>query len=229
MSPRAVVLPALLAALVAAGCIRLGGSGTPVERRCFDLQPPLPAPEPPETEALETLWVEPFGVDPALDRTEIVWRRAAGEAGAYERYTWARPPEEAVRSYLADVLSRSGAFGLVATEPRALGAEYSLRGHLVRFEEVDGEKEWSGSLEVRVALLRVSDGTEILRRVYARSERAPLRNPAGVVEALRAALASVGRELAADVRQVMEAERDRDAPARPAPRPPANAPPSPAR
>jgi ABC-type uncharacterized transport system auxiliary subunit len=210
MSPRRAILPLVLAAAAAsAGCIRLGGSGAPLERRSFDLQPPAPAPEPPETEALETLWVEPFGVDPALARTEMVWRRTGGEAGAYERYTWARPPEEQVRAVLADALYRSGAFAVVATEPRALTAEYALRGHLVRFEEVDGGKEWAGALEVRVALLRVSDGTEVLRRVYAGTERASARNPGGVVEALRIALAAAGRELARDVRQVMEAERER--------------------
>ena len=201
-------LLALLAAAAAGGCIRFGGSGPAPERRTFDIQPPFPAPEPPEAEGIEVLWVGPFGVDPALARGEMVWRRGGGEAGAYERYTWARPPEEAVRAWMADALARSGAFAVVAAEPRILRADYALRGHLVRFEEVDGEKEWSGALEVRIALVRSSDGEEILRRVYACRERAPARNPAGVVEALRVCLASASADLSADVRQVLDAERE---------------------
>ena len=206
---KARLAPLLVLAAAAAGCIQVGTKEPPLEQRSFDLQPPLPAPVPPDADGAEVLWVEPFGADPALDREEILWRRPGNEAGAYERYRWVRVPAEAVRAVLADGLARSGAFAAVATEPRAHGAEYALRGHLVRFEEVDGEKEWSGAVEVRVALLRAADGEEVLRRVYARTERAPTRNPSGVVAALRAALAAVSSDLAGDVREVMDLERER--------------------
>jgi ABC-type uncharacterized transport system auxiliary subunit len=175
--------------------------------RSFDLQPPLPPAAPPDAEGAEVLWVEPFGSDPALDREEMVWRRPGEESGAYERYRWSRPPAEAVRAVLADHLARSGAFAAVATDPRALGAEYLLRGHLARFEEVDGEGGWSGVAEVRVVLLRAADGEEILRRTYSRAEPAPARNPGGVVKALHAGLDAIGAALVADVRRAMEAER----------------------
>jgi ABC-type uncharacterized transport system auxiliary subunit len=206
-----LLAPALLAA---AGCLRFGGTEPPLEVRSFDLQPPLPAAVPPEAEGEEVLWVEPFDADPALDREEMVWRRAGEESGAYERYRWARPPAEAVREVLADALARSGIFAVVATDPRALRADYLLRGHLARFEEVDGEKGWEGAVEVRVVLLRAADGEEVLRRTYARSEAAPARNPAGVVRALHAGLDAVAATLDEDVRRALAAERERPSPPR---------------
>ena len=200
---------ALLLALATAGCFSIGGSGKPVEVRSFDLQPPLPAARPPEAEGAESIWVEPFSVDPALDRREIVWRRGGGEAGAWERYSWARPPQEAVRSMLADALLRSGACAVVATDPRVPDPDYVLRGHLARFEEVDGEKEWSAVLEVRVVLVRAEDGREVLRRTYARTEKAAARNPGAVVRSLAAAVESASKVFAADAREALENERER--------------------
>jgi uncharacterized lipoprotein YmbA len=226
MSRPVAVLLALAAAAAAAGCIHLGGSEPPLEKRSFDIQPSLPGPVPPDADGAEVLWVEPFGVDPALDRPEMVWRRGVAEAGAWERYLWARPPADAVRAVLADALVRSGACAVVATEPRAPRPDYSLRGHLERFEEVDGATAWSGALEIRVVLLRLSDGEEILRRVYARNEPASARNPGAVVEALKAGLASAASELAADVKEVLEAERDAP-PKTPAPKAPAPKAPAP--
>jgi len=195
--------------LLAAGCFSLGGGGKPVETRSFDLQPPMPSPEPPEAFGPEVLWVEPFSVDPALDRREIVWRRGQGETGAWERYTWARPPAEAVREFAAHALRGSGACAVVATEPRVPAPDFILRGHVARFEEVDGEKEWSGALEIRVALVRASDGEEILRRTYAGSGKAVARNPAAVVMVLRSGLEAVNQRLAEDVAEALAAERER--------------------
>lgn len=202
------VLPLLAVAAFSAGCIHLGGSEPPLEKRSFDIQPSLPGPVPPDADGAEVLWVEPFGTDPALDRPEMVWRRGAVEAGAWERYLWARPPSEAVRAFVADALVRSGACAVVATEPRVLQPDYTLRGHLERFEEVDGEASWSGALELRVVLVRLSDGEEILRRVYARSVPASARNPGAVVEALRTGLAAIASELSGDVKEALGAERD---------------------
>ena len=205
---RLAPLAAALAALAAPACIHVGTGETPVERRAFDLRPPLPEGVPVEAEGPETLWVEPFSADPAVDRDEIVWRRGPVESGAYASYRWARPPAEAVRDVLADHLARSGAFAVVATEPRPPAPDFALRGHLVRCEESDAGEAWSGVVEVRIALFRSRDGSEVLRRTYARSERAARRNPEGVAEAVRKALEEIGVSLAEDVRAALGAERE---------------------
>ncbi len=145
----------------------------------------------------------------------MVWRRGAAEAGAWERFLWARPPADAVRAFVADALVRAGTCAVVAAEPRAIAPDYSLRGHVERFEEVDGTASWAGELEVRVVLVRRSDGEEILRRTYARSERAPARNPGAVAEALKVGLGSVAGQVARDVKAVLEVERDKSAAGKP--------------
>ncbi len=203
---RTIPVTAALLAAALAGCISVGGGGEPVERRAYDLQPGLPT-DPAMAGGPEVLWVEPFTIDRALDRDEIVWRRGGVESGAYGNHRWARPPAEAVRAVLADALARSGACAVVATDPRAERPDYLLRGHLVRCEEADEGEAWSGVLEVRVVVVRVRDGEEVLRRTYGRSEKAKARNPEGVVRALKAALDAVAAECAADLDQILETER----------------------
>jgi len=207
MIRRAALFPVVLLALTAAGCISVGGGGDPVDDRAYDLVPPLRSDPVPESAGLETLEVASFTVDPALDRDELVWRRGPVEIGGYAHHRWARPPAEAARSFVADALHRAGVCSVVATDPAPERADYVLRAHLSRCEEVDGEEGWTGVVELRVVVVRPAGREEILRRVYARSVPAAVRNPGAVVEAIGQALESIGEDLAADLGMVLEAER----------------------
>lgn len=204
MNPR----PAALAlVLLVPACIHIGGTGAPPDRRSYDLLSPLPPDRPAIADGPETVFVETFSVDPGLDREELVWRRGAAETGAYENYRWARPPEEGVRTVLADALRRAGAAAAVVTDPSSGKADYRLRGHLSRCDEVDLGAAWSGVLEVHLVLVRSRDGEEVLRRTYARQVPAAARNPTAVVEAIRKALDQAAAALVDDVRMVLDLDR----------------------
>ena len=210
MKPIGPSVAVLLIAVLGAGCIHVGGSGEPPDRRFYDLLPPVSDGRQIPAEGPETILVEAFTVDPGLDREELVWRRENSECGAYENYRWVRPPEEAVRSVLADALRRAGIVGSVVAEPAAMHPDFRLRGHLSRCDEVDDGKAWAGVIEVHLALARADDGEEILRRTYARRVAAATRNPTGVVEAIRKGLDEIAAELVKDLRAVMEDTRTTD-------------------
>jgi len=190
-------LPAILVlALGLAGCFSLGGS--PEEIHEYDLRPVVDALAVAPLGTAVTIEVEPFGIDEALDRDAIVWRRGA-VVGPYVTHRWARPPQRAVREAVAGALQAAlGPAATVATEPALADADLVLRGYLARCEEVDDDGSWSGAIELRVTLGR-RDGVELLRKIYAETERAAARNPLGVVLALDRALARIGREVAGDV------------------------------
>ena len=201
----------LALALAAAGCISVGGGSDPVDRRAYDLLAPLAATgNPPPADGPEVLLVEPFSVDPGIDREELVWRRGSVESGAYQDFRWIRPPETGVRAVLAEALRRSGAAAAVVTDPATTTAEYTLRGHVARCDEVDTGTQWLGALEIRVTLTRNRDGEEILRRTYSRQLPAAKRNPTAVVEAIRKGLDEIGAALVVDVRTLLEAQRQED-------------------
>ncbi|NUN52733.1 MAG: membrane integrity-associated transporter subunit PqiC, partial [Planctomycetaceae bacterium] len=100
-------LAVLLLPLACAGCITIGGEDEGTERRSYDLAAPLPEGRPVPADGPEVLSVEPFTVDAALDREELLWRRGAVESGAWESFRWVRPPEQGVREVLAAALARS--------------------------------------------------------------------------------------------------------------------------
>ncbi len=196
----------LLLALPLAGCITIGGGEGEAERRSYDLVAPFPAGPLPPADGPEVLAVEPFSVDAALDREEIVWRSGPVESGAWGNFRWVRPPERGMREILASAVARSGAVAVVATDPAPSAADFRMRGHLARCEEEDGPDGWWGVLEVRIEV-GAGPGREILRRTYARREKAAARNPTAVVEALRKAAEGMSLEVATDVRTVLEAWR----------------------
>jgi uncharacterized lipoprotein YmbA len=223
-----IALPLAAAlALGASGCLSFGAD--PFEVRRYDLRPD-PAPPPraadaskaapgaplrtgsPATteEALgaEMVQVEEPTVDAALDREELVWRRGVVESGAYASHLWARPPAQAVREALAAALVARGACAAAVTEPPLASPDYRLFVHLARCEEVSKGEVYSGALEVRVALRRATDGTEILRRTVAVEVAATVRNPMGVAEALSRALGTASSVVATAVAEALARERE---------------------
>ncbi len=200
-----LALPGVLLA-AAGGCISVGGTDASAPPRVFDLRPPL-AGEPVPAAGPETLALESFTCDPALDREEMVWERGDVEAGAYSSWRWARPPAEALRDLCADALRRAGVCAVVAADPAPASPDFVLRAHLARLAERDGGESWSGVVELRVVVVSTADGAEILRRSYSEREPCPERNPRGTAVALAVASARLTARLSADVGAALERVR----------------------
>lgn len=193
---------AWLLALVAGGC---AFGGDPPDVHEYDLlargEPIVATPQalaaPPVA-----LQIVAFEADPVLDRDGLVWRRGEVEVGAYALHRWARRPQDGLRDVLAEALRDALPGATVASDPPLAEPELLLHGHLARCEEVEQGERWAGALELRVALVD-RDGVELLRRTYAVEEPATMRNPPGVVAALRRAALRVARLLADDVARAL--------------------------
>lgn len=194
--------PAL--ALLLAGCSVLP-AGEPVQVHEYDLAAGAPATGPTRGDG-PALQLEPFGVDPALDRDGLLWRRGEVEVGSYALHRWARRPQDGLREVVAAALQAARPEARVATEPPLDAPAWTLTAHVARCEELDEGARWSGAVELRVVLI-ARDGGEALRRTYVALEPAAARNAPGVVEALRRASARIAAQVAADVGEVLSAAK----------------------
>lgn len=201
------LLPALLA-----GCLSVGGRGDAVDERTYDLCAAAPAPAAVVEASHDApgVQVERFQASSLLQREGLVWRRGEVEVGAYRRFRWARPPQDALREGVAAALRAEGGEGPVATEPPLPEPAWRLRGYLARCEELDefeGDgQRWSGLLELHLALVRSEDGREVWRQTYRVVEPAPSRNPDGVAQALHRACEQVTAAAAVDLAPLLAGE-----------------------
>ncbi|MHC4922944.1 MAG: ABC-type transport auxiliary lipoprotein family protein [Planctomycetota bacterium] len=185
----------LLAVFLLSGCVTIGGE-EPVEERIYDIVLSVPTGEGIEAEGPESLQVAPFSVDPALDRDEMVHR-------------WARPPAVMARSAVTATLRGAAVCAVVASEPETESADYVLRAHLERFEEMDREDGWYGLVTLTLTM-DARDGREVLRRTVSVEERAEKRHPKAVAVALRASLEAAAGTVRSLVAEALERERRRD-------------------
>ncbi|MHC4820903.1 MAG: ABC-type transport auxiliary lipoprotein family protein [Planctomycetota bacterium] len=198
----------LLAVFLLSGCVTIGGE-EPVEERIYDIVLSVPTGEGIEAEGPESLQVAPFSVDPALDRDEMVWRQGEVESGAWGHHRWARPPAVMARSAVTATLRGAAVCAVVASEPETESADYVLRAHLERFEEMDREDGWYGLVTLTLTM-DARDGREVLRRTVSVEERAEKRHPKAVAVALRASLEAAAGTVRSLVAEALERERRRD-------------------
>jgi ABC-type uncharacterized transport system auxiliary subunit len=125
-------LTLVLLSLVFSAC---GGAARPIH--FYTLDPP----------SITTSASQPYPIDLLIGRfaapqlyrdTRIVYRSAGNQVGTYESYHWAEPPAQMVADILLHTLRAGGRYRNVQFVTGSSRGQFILRGHLDRFEEVDG-------------------------------------------------------------------------------------------
>ncbi|MEO8131610.1 MAG: ABC-type transport auxiliary lipoprotein family protein [Bryobacteraceae bacterium] len=98
-------------------------------------------------EAGPTLVVARITTPEALQDGRIRYLEGPNEVGAYEYHRWTDPPGLLVKEALIQVLRASGTFRSVDEAGSSAAGDYSLRGKLLEFAEVDG-----AGMQTRVSL-----------------------------------------------------------------------------
>jgi cholesterol transport system auxiliary component len=83
----------------------------------------------------------------ALQDGRIRYREGLNEVGAYEYHRWTDPPGIMVRDRLIDALRSSGFYKTVQEADTSSTGDYTVRGKLVEFSEIDG-----AGIDTRVSL-----------------------------------------------------------------------------
>lgn len=187
---RLAAFVALLAAALAAGCLKRSGVA---RTYVLDPLPASTAPTPPPA-PLSVVGVERVDVPDWLDRPQITGRAASGEVLADEFSRWGEPLPRGVQRVLAENLV------VLLPDRRVVSAPFSPRDsvdHSVEVTVLEAARQADGSvlLECRFTVL-AKDGAVLARRRSSHRASPTTPGPAGAVAGLNEALASFSRELA---------------------------------
>jgi ABC-type uncharacterized transport system auxiliary subunit len=119
----------------------------------------------------------------ALQDGRIRYREGLNEVGAYEYHRWTEPPGIMVEDRLIQVLRASGKYKSVREAGSSAEGDYTVRGKLLDFSEVDG-----ADIETRVSLdleLReVKTDRLVWTEMLTHEDRVQTKNVSNVVQSL---------------------------------------------
>ena len=129
----------------------------------------------------------------ALQDGRIRYLEGSNEVGTYEYHRWTNPPGMMVRESLIRTLRASGKFGTVQEAGSLTTGDYSIRGKLVEFAEVD-----KPGVHTRVTLdlemREIKSGKLVWNRLLTRDEPATAKVVSDVVRSLDLNLQAVLKE-----------------------------------
>ncbi len=188
--------------LVLAGALALAGCGLSErpypERRQWPLVVRRPTSLPPPRRG-KVLLVRSIGAAPGLGVRGLQSLRPDGSLNIDFYEEWAVPPAESVESDLRQWLADSGRFRAVVAPGSRLNADFVLEGTLTAF--LADPPTGTARVTLSVVLLdqRPNPVKILMQRNFTAEERLASADPPGIVQALRAGLADVLRQVEAAV------------------------------
>jgi len=163
------------------------------------------------TRGSAVLSIDELSVASAYTDQRIAYRPAPYRLEYYDYHQWAAPLSMALTDYLRDALSESGRFQQVATERRS-ATTLVLGGRLAAFEEVDvTPQHWVGRVDIELFLEEPRSGKVVWSRRFREQQDLKTRDPAGLAEALSAALSRIVTQAVPEIWSTVDrAERVRE-------------------
>jgi ABC-type uncharacterized transport system auxiliary subunit len=140
----------------------------------------------------------------ALQDGRIRYREGPNEVGVYEYHRWTDPPGIMVRDSLIQILRASGRYKSVEEMGSSAVGDYSVRGKLLEFAELDGpgiQTRISLDLELR----EIKTGRLVWSQLLTRDDPVEAKKVSDVVQSLDRNLRAVLDEAAAAIGQNVNA------------------------
>ena len=113
----------------------------------------LPAPQPAVERLDFTAILLPIRESRVISQDRIVYRESPEQVGFYEYHRWAEDPSDSIAGALRRQLLARGTFSSVTLFDGRTTADYLLRGHLQRLEEIDYGTQLTVSVEITLDLV----------------------------------------------------------------------------
>lgn len=174
---RLLAVAALLSAFTLTGC--LGGSTEP--SRYYTISAESISTSGATSEA--RVHVKKFTIDPAYQRSNIVYRESPYDFMFYDLDLWATRPEQMLTQVTGEYLIKSNLFKSVDLKPMGK-PEFELLGNVDAIEEIDEGSSQYAHLAVQLTFRKVGEDAPLWEKRYDERESMSKRDAHSAAEAL---------------------------------------------
>ena len=178
--PPAAAAFGLVAVVMWASC-----GGTPPMHYYTVQTPSAPAPDDPTTNLV--LGVERFRGPDIMRGDRIVYYQSSTQLNFYQQHRWSANPTAMLAEMCQRWLEQKGVFDQVQLAPYRDPVDYTLRGRVANFEEVDDPAGVKGRVGLELTLVRSRDRQVVFFGRRQAEVAAQEKGLAGVVSALNSA------------------------------------------
>ncbi len=151
--------------------------------------------------------VQRFRAERILMDDRIVYREGPNEVNFYEYHRWSSAPVDLTTDYFAHRLKDAGTYQRILAYNEVAGSDYTLRGRLHHFEEVDRGKEVFASVALELELMDTKTRALVWRGEAESTRPLASRDMAGVVRGIFDCLDEVASRLLGSMQQEIEKRR----------------------
>jgi len=148
--------------------------------------------------------VQRFRASGVLSDDRIIYREGPSEINFYEYHRWASPPVDLATNYLTHRLKDSGICLRVSSHNEGAGSDYTLRGQVHHFEEVDRGKEASASVALELELFDTKTRAPVWREEAECTRPLATRDVPGVVRGVHECLEETTSKLLGSLQRRIE-------------------------
>jgi len=174
---RLLAVAALLSAFTLTGC--LGGSTEP--SRYYTVSAESISVAGATSDA--RVHVKKFTIDPAYQRTNIVYRESPYDFMFYDLDLWATRPEQMLTQVAGEYLIKSNMFKSVDLKPMGK-PDFELLGNVDAIEEIDEGSSQEAHLAVQLTFRKVGEDTPLWEKRYDERQSMNKRDAHSAAEAL---------------------------------------------
>ena len=174
---RLLAVAALLSAFTLTGC--LGGSTEPSRYYTVSAESISVAGATSDTR----VHVKKFTIDPAYQRTNIVYRESPYDFMFYDLDLWATRPEQMLTQVAGEYLVKSNMFKSVDLKPMGK-PDFELLGNVDAIEEIDEGSSQEAHLAVQLTFRKVGEDTPLWEKRYDERQSMNKRDAHSAAEAL---------------------------------------------
>ena len=111
------------------------------------------------------LQVRKFSIEPAYQRTNIVYRESAYDFMFYDLDLWASRPEHMLAQVASEYITKSGLFKSVETKPTGK-PDFEFMGNIIAIEEVDEGSSQYARLAVQLTFRKTESDRAIWEKSF---------------------------------------------------------------
>ena len=174
---RLLAVAVLLSAFTLSGC--LGGSTEPSRYYTVSAEPISTS----GAASDARVHVKKFTIDPAYQRSNIVYRESAYDFMFYDLDLWATRPEQMLTQIAGEYLVKSNIFKAVDLKPMGK-PDFELLGNVDAIEEIDEGSSQYAHLAVQLTFRKVGEDAPLWEKRYDERESMSKRDAHSAAEAI---------------------------------------------